>query len=165
MLPADRCPELETLFLGLDQDDPTVTAHAAGCPACALLLEEHRQLEKDLFRLQDPLPPVSFTAQVMAKVEAAPVPVVQEVKTGLAILAFALALCAALLAAEGASLADAGTAMARAILALRLSALAAANGVEALWSGAALPSLAACAVLLALSLLGLRRLASAPQSA
>src|SRR5258706_10475493 len=38
------------------------------------LLEEHRQLEKDLLRLADPLPPPDFVHQVMQKVAAAPAP-------------------------------------------------------------------------------------------
>ena len=37
-----------------------------------LLLEEHRQLEKDLLRLADPLPPPDFLAKVMTRVAAAP---------------------------------------------------------------------------------------------
>ena len=56
------CPELETLFVGIAEGDETVLAHAAECPACSALLEEDRQLEKDLFRIQDPLPPPDFTA-------------------------------------------------------------------------------------------------------
>src|SRR6478672_7907016 len=39
-----------------------------------LLLEEHRQLEKDLLRLADPLPPPDFVHQVMRKVATAPAP-------------------------------------------------------------------------------------------
>ena len=36
------------------------------------LLEEHRQLEKDLLRLADPLPPPDFLANVMSRVAVAP---------------------------------------------------------------------------------------------
>src|SRR4051794_12056517 len=36
------------------------------------LLEEHRQLEKDLLRLADPPPPPDFVSKVMAKVAAQP---------------------------------------------------------------------------------------------
>ena len=38
----------------------------------AQLLEEHRQLEKDLLRLADPMPPADFVHAVMAKVATAP---------------------------------------------------------------------------------------------
>ena len=38
-----------------------------------ILLEEHRQLEKDLLRLADPPPPPDFLANVMARVAEAPV--------------------------------------------------------------------------------------------
>ena len=36
------------------------------------LIEEHRQLEKDLLRLVDPLPPHDFVQSVMKKVAATP---------------------------------------------------------------------------------------------
>ena len=51
------CPELEALILAQSEHDPDALAHLRHCPACAALVEEHRQLEKDLFRLVDPLPP------------------------------------------------------------------------------------------------------------
>jgi hypothetical protein len=38
------------------------------------LLEEHRQLEKDLLRLADPLPPPDFVQAVMKRVASAPAP-------------------------------------------------------------------------------------------
>ncbi len=54
------CPELEALVLAQSEHDPDALAHLRSCPDCAAQVEEHRQLEKDLFRLVDPLPPADL---------------------------------------------------------------------------------------------------------
>src|SRR5687767_11154058 len=54
--------ELEALLASMPPDDRDA------------LLEEHRQLEKDLLRLADPLPPPDFVNKVMLKVATAPAP-------------------------------------------------------------------------------------------
>jgi len=161
----DSCPELETLFVGIADGDEAICEHAFSCPACSVVLEEHRQLEKDLFRLVDPLPPMNFTAQVMARVEAAPVPVASEVKAGLGILAGVLALFLALLLTRGGSLAEAGTGLARGLVATHDLLIALTTGLQALWGTAAIPFVVISLVLLVTSLLGLKRLIAAPQSA
>src|SRR2546430_11594113 len=51
------CPDLEQIFEELAEGKGPALEHARGCPLCAEILEEHRQLEKDLFRLADPMPP------------------------------------------------------------------------------------------------------------
>ena len=69
-----QCPDLEVLFIELEAGHGPALEHAEGCPLCAAVLEEHRQLEKDLFRLADPLPPPDLVHQVMARVAASPRP-------------------------------------------------------------------------------------------
>lgn len=165
MLPTSSCPDLEALFVGVAEGDETMLEHAAACSACAFLLEDHRQLEKDLFRIQDPLPPPDFTAMVMAKVAEAPVPVAAELKTGLAILFVAAGLFLTAVLAGGATAADVGAGFARLVVELRALAVAATNGVEAIWTTAAGPAVAVSVLLILSSLLWFRRLTSAPQSA
>lgn len=160
-----NCPELETLFVGVAEGDEALISHAEGCPGCALLLEDHRQLEKDLFRIQDPLPPPDFTAMVMARVATAPAPAAAELKSGLAILFLAAGLFVTAVLAGGVTAADLGTGLARVVVELRALAVAATNGVEAIWTTAAGPAIALSTLLVLSSLLWFRRLAGAPQSA
>ena len=160
-----NCPELEALFTGIAEGDQALLAHAKDCPDCSLILEEHRQLEKDLFRVVDPLPPPNFTMAVMAKVAAAPVPVSSEIRSGVAVLILSLGSFFALLFMNGRSLADAGAGLARMILGTRTFFIAAAKALEAVWGTAAVPFVAVCFLVLLTSLLGLRRLVAAPQSA
>ncbi|NVJ08278.1 hypothetical protein HUW63_23925, partial [Myxococcus sp. AM001] len=51
------CPDLEVLFTELEAGEGPALDHAAECDACAAVLEEHRLMEQDLYRLADPLPP------------------------------------------------------------------------------------------------------------
>jgi hypothetical protein len=87
------CPELEALVLAQSEHDPDALAHLRHCPGCAAQVEEHRQLEKDLFRLVDPLPPPDLVSRVMARVADEPAPVRVEVKTAFSILAVTLMVC------------------------------------------------------------------------
>lgn len=50
------CPDLEVLFTELEAGEGPALDHAAECAACAAVLEEHRLMEQDLYRLADPLP-------------------------------------------------------------------------------------------------------------
>ena len=159
------CPELETLVLGVAGGDEKLQAHARSCPSCAAALEEHRQLEKDLFRLVDPLPPPDFTRMVMARVAAAPAPLGREVKAGGGILVVSLALFVGFLVRGGTTWAGAGVGFARALLELRTVAVALGNGLTALWSTAAIPLVAISYLVLATTLFGLKRLAGSTQSA
>lgn len=153
------CPELDVLFADLAEGHGPALDHARACFACSAMLEEHRQLEKDLFRLADPLPPPDLVKNVMAAVRAQPAPVAREVRSALAIYAFALCGLAATLVARGVGLADVGASIAGAILWLRPVLLALASAASVLWRTAA-PPLAIAALALALvSVFGLRRLA------
>src|SRR5271156_1517651 len=81
------CPDLETLLLAQVDGSGDCQEHVASCPQCAAVLEEHRQLEKDLFRLADPLPPADLVAKVMQRGAAEPLPLRSEIRVGVSILA------------------------------------------------------------------------------
>jgi predicted anti-sigma-YlaC factor YlaD len=153
------CPELEVLFNELAEGHGPALDHSKTCPACAAVLAEHAELEKDLFRLQDPFPPANFVPQVMAKVAAAPVPSSVELKTGFAILGSALALAFILVVARGATAGQLGISVAHWVVEGRAILLALMRGVAMAWKTAAIPLAATLAFLLALSLVGLKKLA------
>jgi anti-sigma factor RsiW len=155
------CPDVEALFIGLEEGRPEALQHLRQCPACAAIQEEHRQLEKDLFRVSDPLPPPDFVQQVMAKVEKAPVPVRREVWTGMAILVAALAAAAVLVLDSGAA-GLFGTELAQALLSARSLLVAVPDALRAVWQTAGVLVTAAASVLLVFVLFGLRRLAGGP---
>jgi len=125
------------------------------------LLEEHRQLEKDLFRLGDPLPPPNFVHQVLARVEARPVAVRVEVVSAAAILAAALAVAATGIAWTGVG-ASAGVELAQFAVAARELAVGLGSGLGALWRTAAGPMVAVLSMMLVAMLATLRRLAVLP---
>lgn len=140
--------ELEALLAELA---PTEAERAA-------LLEEHRQLEKDLLRLSDPLPPPDFVGQVMKKVAASPVKVAKvEVITAGAIVLLTTALAAVALVASGGFAGSFGLALAQLAVNLREALVAMGSGLLALWTTAALPSVVALSMLLAGSLVALKR--------
>ena len=155
------CPDLESLFLGIEEGRPGALEHAHSCPACAAIIEEHRQLEKDLFRVADPPPPPDFVQKVMARVERAPVPVRREVWTGAAILGASLAAAVALAVSSGAA-GVFGTELAQALLWMHSFAMTAPDALRAVWHTAALPVVLAASVLLVLVLFGLRKTAGGP---
>lgn len=162
---AENCPDIERLFIGVDEGDETIFAHVESCPSCAEVLESHRQLEKDLLRLADPLPPADFVHQVMAKVEKAPVPVRREVWTGLGIFAAALAGVIGIVVTDSATAGALGTAVASAIIQLGSVFAALGHGISTIWSTAALPVTAVASFMFMFSLLGLRRMYGGPQEA
>ena len=57
---SSQCPDLEVLFGEMAEGSGPALEHAGTCHLCQAVIEEHRQLEKDLYRLVDPLPPPSF---------------------------------------------------------------------------------------------------------
>lgn len=123
----------------------------------AKLLEEHRQLEKDLLRLSDPLPPADFVGQVMKRVAESPVKVSKvEVGTAVGIVFVTVALAAVALVAGG-GFAGFGLALAQLAVNVRDGLVAMGSGLLALWTTAALPSVVALSMLLAASLVALRR--------
>ncbi|GMU59725.1 MAG: hypothetical protein AMXMBFR34_14880 [Myxococcaceae bacterium] len=124
----------------------------------AALLEEHRQLEKDLLRLSDPLPPADFVGQVMKKVAASPARVSKvEVVTAGIIVFVTVALAAVTLAATGGFAGSFGLALAQLVVYVREALVAVGSGLLALWTTAALPAVVALSMLLAASLVALKR--------
>src|SRR5437870_13897110 len=81
----DTDAELEAMLEGLSDEEREA------------LLEEHRQLEKDLLRLADPLPPADFVHRVMQKVATAPAPAPAPKDIALAALIMVSALTAGVL--------------------------------------------------------------------
>jgi hypothetical protein len=153
------CPDLEVLFTEVAEGEGPAFDHSKTCATCAAVLEAHRELETDLFHLQDPFPPANFVPAVMAKVAAAPVSTSVELKTGLAILGGALALAFVLLVARGATAGQMGISVAHWVVELRAILLGLCTGVAMAWKTAAVPVAATLAALLALSLVGLKKLA------
>jgi hypothetical protein len=154
-----QCPELETLFTELELGEGPALQHAYGCDDCRLILEEHRQLEKDLYRLADPLPPPTLVMNVMARVAEEPAPFRRELWTALPILLVSLAAGAGLVFTNDALLSRLSTTLAR-VATSSGSFLGALNtGADALWATAAVPIALAVLALLVLPLLGLKRLA------
>lgn len=154
------CPELEALILAQSEHDPDALAHLRHCPACAALVEEHRQLEKDLFRLVDPLPPPDLVSRVMARVAAEPAPVRLEMKTALSILALALMAAVLTFVANHGNIGLLGVRAASGVVAWRHLFMGAGEAMTAIWSTAALPFVVAMAGLVISSVWGLRRLAA-----
>lgn len=142
--------ELEAL---LAQLAPTDDARVA-------LLEEHRQLEKDLLRLADPLPPPDFLSKVMARVAEAPArPVTRgEVISAAVIVATTLALALLALVLSGGIGGSFGLAVANLVVSAREGLVAAGSALVALWSTAALPTVLGLSLLLAGALTAFRRL-------
>jgi len=151
------CPEIEALLADCEQGSGPALSHAAACADCTLILDEHRTLEAALFRLEDPLPPPDFVAQVMRKVAARPVEARREMLAGLGILGSALM---ALFWTVGLS----GLLVSAAIeLAATQTVLAAGiQGLTILWRTAAVPVSLTCLALLGLSLWVIRRMNSMP---
>ena len=156
----NSCPELETLMVAAAEYDAEALAHLRSCPDCAFLAEEHRQLEKDLTRLVDPLPPADFVQSVMARVALEPAPARVELRTGLSILAVTLmGATLAFVAAHG-NLGLLGTRAASAVVAWRNLIYGLSEALAAVWSTAAVPMVVTMAGLVVVSTLGVRRLAA-----
>jgi anti-sigma factor RsiW len=156
----NACPELDMLLAAAAEHDADALAHLRSCPDCAALAEEHRQLEKDLFRLADPLPPTNFVQSVMARVALEPAPARVEMRTGLSILALTLMGATLAFVATHGSLGLLGTRAASAVVAWRTLFFAASEALAAVWSTAALPVVVTMVGLILASTLGLRRLAA-----
>jgi hypothetical protein len=158
------CPDLEILFQQLVDGEGSALDHAAGCPHCSAMLEEHRQLEKDLYRLADPLPPPDFVHQVMAKVAASPQPR-SELLSGVVVLALASAAMAFCAAASGhLSLGGLGVSFATTVVQADTAFGAFSRVVQVVWSAAAVPLALGITLVLFAALGGMRRLLSSPLS-
>ncbi|RKH25779.1 hypothetical protein [Corallococcus sicarius] len=158
------CPDLEVLFAELEAGEGPCLDHAAGCDACAALLEDHRLLEQDLFRLADPLPPPSLVANVMARVAESPVPQRREVWTGLAILLTSLGAGLGFLFTNDRALGRLGTAFASTVGDSRMFVEGLFSGAHALWSTAGVAVACLVAFVVLSSLMGLKRLVGSPPS-
>jgi hypothetical protein len=156
-----NCPDLETLLLSHTEGTGEFSEHVAGCPDCAVLLEEHRQLEKDLFRLVDPLPPADLVAQVMRRVAAEPLPMRAEMRVGLSIIAATLMAAVLSFVATHGPIGLLGASAARALVSWKTAFLGLNNAVQVTWSTTTIPLAVCLSFVLFLSLVGLRRIAPA----
>jgi hypothetical protein len=131
----------------------------------ATLLEEHRQLEKDLLRLADPLPPPDFLAKVMSRVAEAPVRPLSraDVWSAVAIVGVTVSLAVVALLVSGGVTGGFGLALASLVVKLREGLVAAGSALNALWTTAALPTVLALSLLLAATLTAFRRLVQPAQ--
>ncbi|MDP1829829.1 MAG: hypothetical protein Q8L48_41570 [Archangium sp.] len=147
--------ELEAL---LSELAPTEAERAA-------LLEEHRQLEKDLLRLADPLPPPDFLAKVMSRVAEAPARPLSraDVWSAVAIVGVTLSLAVIALLVSGGVTGSFGLALASLVVKLREGLVASASALLALWTTAALPTVLGLSLLLAATLTAFRRLVQPAQ--
>ncbi len=154
-----ECPDLEVLFNELEAGEGPALEHAGECPLCTAIIEEHRLLEKDLFRMAEPLPPPDLVHKVMARVAAEPTPAHRELWTGVSILVASLVLGLGVLLMNDAALSAVGTGMARFVVEGKTFLLALRSGTHALWNTAAGPVALLMTFTLFLSLYGLKRLA------
>jgi hypothetical protein len=124
------------------------------------LLEEHRQLEKDLLRLADPLPPPDFVHKVMEKVAKAPAPAPAPRDIALAafitLSAFAAGLYA--FASHGVSWAGFGLSFASVFLYVRELTIGLGSALEAVWRTSAMPVALGLAATLFASVVALKKL-------
>ncbi len=153
-----ECPDLEVLFTELEAGEGPALDHAADCPLCSAMMEEHRQLEKDLYRLADPLPPPTLVANVMARVASEPPPLRRELWSGLTILVASLVVGLGLLIGNDAALSRLGTALASLVMDSKALLQGLASGASALWQTAAGPVAVVLVLSLLVSLFGLKRL-------
>jgi len=158
---APNCPDLELLFAELEDGAGEALQHAQHCEHCSEILQEHRSLERELFRLSNPFPPSSFVQQVMAKVAGAPEVRHADIRVGAAILFGAVVLClGTLFASNGA--AYLGAQAVSALITTRSLGFGVTTAVSALWATAALPMFVSLSLVLLGALLGLRRLVRSP---
>ena len=142
-------PELEALLAELA---PTEAERV-------FLLEEHRQLEKDLLRLADPLPPPDFLASVMSRVAQAPTRPLSraDVWSAVAIVGVTMSLAVIALLVSGGVTGGFGLALASMVVKLREALVASGSALLALWTTAALPMVLGLSLLLAATLTAFRR--------
>ena len=130
-----------------------------------ILLEEHRQLEKDLLRLADPPPPPDFLANVMARVAEAPVRPLSraDVWSAVAIVGVTVSLAVVALLVSGGVTGGFGLALASLVVKLREGLVATGSALQALWTTAALPTVLGLSFLLAATLTAFKRLVQPAQ--
>jgi anti-sigma factor RsiW len=154
-----ECPDLETLLMAQADGSGDCQAHVAACPSCAALLEEHRLLEKDLFRLFDPNPPADLVAKVMSRVQAEPPPFRVEMRVGISILAAAVMAAVLSFVATHGPIGLLGATAARALVSWKTVFFGLNNAVQVAWSTTTIPLAVSTSLVLFVSLVGLRRVA------
>jgi predicted anti-sigma-YlaC factor YlaD len=157
----EACPDLEALFADLAEGKGASLEHAKECPACSAMLEEHAEMEKELFRLSDPLPPASFVPGVMARIAASPQPARRELWAGMAVLSVALTAVAAAIFSQPDAVGHFGVAAAEAARNGANFLVGFEESLSLVWRHAAIPVMALASALLMGSLFGLRKLAGA----
>jgi len=147
----DDDAELERLLAEISPDEPGRGA----------VREAHRQLEKDLLRLADPLPPADFLSKVMAKVDAEPRRVSSaEIQSAVMITFAALAASVAAFVSSGASADGVAVSLAQTFVSAREVLVGFGSGLAAVWRTAGLPLSVMLAILVMVTLVGFRRLVS-----
>lgn len=141
--------ELDQLFEALSGDEAER----------ALLKEAHRQLEKDLLRLADPLPPADFVSAVMAKVEAQPKRLpVSELVSATLIAVGALVASAVAFVSSGASADGVAVSFAQGLVSAREVLVGCGSALSAVWRTAGLPLSIMLGMVVMVALVGFRRL-------
>jgi hypothetical protein len=141
--------EVEALLEALEPDQT----------ARGVLREEHRQLEKDLLRLADPLPPADFLACVMARVQAEPARRLSSRELVAGLLITTLLASGALLSVSVDGAAGLLSKLVQMTVLTHDCSVAAKSAVTNLWNTAPLPMLVALSLVLVSSLGLLRRVA------
>jgi hypothetical protein len=154
----ERCPEIERLLAEEAEGSGLLLQHARSCAHCSAVLEEHRRLEKDLFRLADPFPPLDFTQRVMARVAAEPAPIRLNLAVGLAIAATAFGLGVFTLAASGVGISVVGSFAASLLITAKSLAVGSQKVVSLLWATEALPVAVSLFLVLLFCVFALKRL-------
>ncbi|HLT31075.1 MAG TPA: hypothetical protein VK013_13625 [Myxococcaceae bacterium] len=159
---ASRCPEPERLALDLDDGQEWALTHLEHCEGCADILEEHRLLERELFRAMDPAPPADFVSRVMVRVEQAPAPPRTELLVGGMIFLSSMVALAALVLTSVPSLGALSLDTLDRALARGRWVEGVAAGFSTVWSVAGPTLLIASILTLLFASLGLRKLAATP---
>lgn len=154
-----ECPDLEVLFLGLEDGEAWAREHLASCAVCAAVFEEHRLLEQQLGRVMDPPPPRDFVQQVMARVAEAPAPHRREALVGSGILVGAILAAVGIFVAGSPSLEQLGLKTTSRLMTGRHWVEGLAGSLEVVWSVAGPQLVFVVGVVFLLCLFGLRRLA------
>ena len=152
------CPDIEVLLAEVAEGSGPLLEHARGCEHCSAILEEHRQLEKDLFRLADPLPPPDFTHLVMARVAAQRAPMHLNVAVGLAIAVTAFGLGIFTLVSTGGGVSTVGALAGSALITAKSLWVGTQKAVSLLWAAEALPMAVSLFIVLLICLFALKRL-------
>jgi len=154
----EQCPDIELLFVEAAEGSGPLLEHATRCKHCSAILEEHRQIEKDLFRLVDPLPPPDFTQQVMARVAAQHAPMRVNIALGLAIAMTAFGLGIFTLISSGVGVSTVGSLAGSALITAKSFWVGTQKGVSVLWEAQALPMAVSLVIVLLISIFALRHL-------